>query len=149
MIRQTTRVSKQEKRVQRKLLIIGIYVFALIGGAATGRVAQAPASEIPPVFAANHCTRYAPSVKPVDVNCDVNNIMVNGSYYTPGTALRDYNQISLNASRCWDLWYVNSSIYGTGCGTFGAIYQSDGYRQAACYMSGSNVYGNCTTYWHD
>jgi hypothetical protein len=97
-----------------------------------------------------HCTRYAPSVLAQDTGCYRNNTMTTGSFYTPGVALRDSNEIMLSSARGWELWYVNSTIRSVGNGTYGWIGTSQGaYRQAACRMgSGANTSGNCTTYWH-
>lgn len=100
---------------------------------------------------ATDCTRYAPSLKPPNVNCDINNLIGSGyhQWTTPGTALRDRNYVRTTSDRDLYVEYVNTNIYAFGTGTYLQIASSLGtYRQARCEESWDAVYMNCTTDWH-
>jgi hypothetical protein len=106
------------------------------------------------VSAANHCTRYAPSISQ-DSNCTFSGTMYDsgvGIYETPSTALRDSNVLSLAASRHWELTYYGGTNPGaSGTGMNASIGSSNGYARAQCWLwyQEPSVTGHCTTDWHD
>jgi hypothetical protein len=136
-------------RVTARLAVL--YVVAALAAAAAAILLSQAGSGSPQVAsAATHCTRFAPTISQ-DFNCFTTGTMTSGGYYaTPSVALRDYNEIGLNASRQWDLSYVggNGTSAG-GTGTSGVMFSSGGYAQARCMILGSAVTGYCATGWHD
>ena len=133
---------------QRPALHVGVYLLiaVLIGVAlalAGVRISGAKAA------LASDCRRYAPTLKDVNVNCYINNIMAGGDpshWETPGVAVRISNSMATTADRQLYVEYVNSSISGSAVGTYVIIWDSNGVaRKAACELNGEQVYGNCTT----
>lgn len=136
------------KTFLRMLPKFGLLLLALTIGVAAALALNR--TSVPSVYAANHCTRYAPVVSQ-DYNCTVvGSLDPTGYYQTPSTGLRDNNQISMGQSRSWSLWYANSIISASGTGTYGSTGGSGGaYRAADCSMASSVVSGYCVTDWHD
>jgi hypothetical protein len=131
--------------------LAALYVLAaLVAAVAAILLSQAGGRRPQIASAASHCTRYAASISQ-DVNCFTFGIIASGGFYaTPSVALRDYNEISLNASRSWFLSYDggNGAAVG-GTGSSGIMFTSGGYAQARCSITGSSTTGYCTTGWHD
>jgi hypothetical protein len=135
-------------RVTARLAALYV-VAALVAAAAAILLSQAASGSPQVASAATHCTRYAPNISQ-DANCFAAGSMTAGYYATPSVALRDYSEISLSASRQWQLTYVGGNgAGGGGYGTSGILYQSDGYAQATCWINSGAVNGYCMTGWHD
>jgi hypothetical protein len=140
-------------RVHKPLLAIAATQLAAIllgAGAAIAFSHQTAAVER--VFAATHCTRYAPPTNP-DTNCHVNGT-IDATYLTSSFAWRDSNAISMADTRSWTLWYAmqdGSSVDTTGGSGFGGVIGSYGGAQvkSVCDENFSAVTGHCVTDWHD
>jgi hypothetical protein len=133
------------------MLRIAAFYFLAIGlGIALASATHAN-SATPAVAAANHCTRYAPTVVVDGICNDYGSLQPSNLYSTPSNGLRDNNHIEFE--RCTNHWYIqyvggNGNV-ADGIGCAGTIGPSNGYAQSKCHFTGVTSQGVCRTNWHD
>jgi len=146
----TRKVRMMNTITSHRLVTIACVHGAAITIAIVAALGSAPAAR--GVVAANHCTRYAPVISQ-DNNCTVRGTLYStGTYSTPSTALRDSNEMSIAATRTFELaYYGGNGAYTTVTGTYGSLGSSGGYAYSKCWLwnGQSSVSGRCTTYWHN
>jgi hypothetical protein len=137
----------------KRFLIISVLQLAAVAIGGGVAVAAHQLGSSTAVYAANHCTKYAPTVY-IGPECWVTGWMPVNTYQTPSTALRDDNNIYLNAEQWWTLYlfdnfggtYRYASAYGQQGFTQGV---SGIYTKALCASNSIDTYGVCYTHWHD